>query len=75
MSSAIIENELEVSFLGQCMDGYLYWYFKVSDSHIISFIESGDDIGPSYDGEHSDDMPPSPPPLPGVTNKQQMHMI
>lgn len=54
-ASVIIENIVDVIFLGHCLDGYLELYLRVSHPHIISFVESRDNTKALHNGGHSDD--------------------
>lgn len=56
-----LDNEFEVYFPRQCLNGYLEGYFRVSHSLTISPIQHVDDVRSSKDGGHLDDVPPYPP--------------
>lgn len=77
MSNAIPirENAVEMSFLGQCLNGYLESYFRVSHPCIIPPIQLVDDVGPSHDRGHSDDVSLPPPPPFDMTDQHHMEMI
>lgn len=66
---------MDISFPGQCVDGYLEWYYRVSHPHIIprGSIEPIYVTRPSYIGGHSYDIFP-PPPL-GMSDQEKIQMI
>lgn len=61
ITTTIIKNAVRVSSHGQCLNGYLEWYFIVSHSHIIPHVQPADDVRPSHDGRPSNEVTPHPP--------------